>query len=82
MSDNPPPGSTEADRVQQYRQLVLEYEALDEEIDHLLELHQGAAERMSASDLEHYRNLARRRDDIHNQIRELEQQIALDDENA
>ncbi|MBI5958477.1 MAG: hypothetical protein HY866_07080 [Chloroflexi bacterium] len=82
MSDNPPPGSADVNRVQEYQRLVLAYEALDEEIDGLLELHQGGTDHMSASDLDHYRELARRRDEIHNQIRELEQQIALDDENS
>jgi hypothetical protein len=84
MTDNPQPekssGSGDLDRVQEYRRLVLEYEALDEQVDALLELHQGATDRMSSRDLVHYRELARRRDDIHNQMRELEQQILLDDD--
>ncbi len=75
-----PGGSGDLDRVQEYRRLVLAYEALDEEVDALLELHQGGTDHMSSRDLNHYRELARRRDDIHNQMRELEQQILLDDD--
>jgi len=61
---------------------VLEYEALDEEIDALLEHHQGATEKMSPDDLERYRDMARRRDDVYNQMKALEQQIFQDDENG
>jgi len=83
MAGNPQPGETgDVSQVQEYQRLVLEYEALDEEIDVLLERHQGAAERMSPEDLRQYREMARRRDDIYNQMKTLEQQIFQDDENS
>jgi hypothetical protein len=82
MTDSfqPEEPSGDLDRVQEYRRLVLAYEALDEEVDALLVRHQGETDQMSGRDLAHYRELARRRDDIHNQMRELEQQILLDDD--
>lgn len=83
MTVNPQPSGTpdpdDLDRVNEYRRVVLEYEALDEEIDELLARHHGATERMSDEDFEHYRELARRRDDIYNQMKALERQI-LDEE--
>lgn len=79
--DYPQPEDTsDLGRVHHYERLVLEYEALDKEIHALLAIHHGATDKMSTRDLEHYRELARRRDDIHNQMRELEQQILLDDD--
>ncbi len=39
MADNPQPGETgDLDQVQAYQKIVLEYEALDEEIDALKKL--------------------------------------------
>jgi hypothetical protein len=82
MTDNPQSGETnDLDLVQTYRKVVLEYEALDEEIDTLMAEHDGATEKMSEADLAHYRELARRRDDVYNQMKALEQQL-LDDDNA
>ena len=81
MADNPQPdGSPDIERVQAYQKLVLEYEALDEEIDGLLARHQGATENMSDDDYERYRDLADRRDQVYNQLKILERQIFQDDE--
>ncbi|MBN1202763.1 MAG: hypothetical protein JXJ20_12995 [Anaerolineae bacterium] len=81
MTDNPQPDKpSDMDKVQEYRKLVIEYETLDEEIDKLFASHNGAAEQMSNEDYEHYRKLARSRDDVHNQLKALERQILLDDE--
>ncbi|MBN1680646.1 MAG: hypothetical protein JW966_10165 [Anaerolineae bacterium] len=81
MTDNLQPNTPDdIDLVQRYRQTVLEYEALDEEIDGLLSRHDGATEHMSAEDHDHYRRLAYKRDTIYNQMKALERQIALDDE--
>jgi hypothetical protein len=86
VADNPQPGGTDdpgdVGRVQEYQRLVLDYEALDEQIDALLERHHGAAEKMSPDDLKRYRELARRRDDVYNQMKALEQQIFQDDDNS
>lgn len=84
MTDNPQPGSSpgsgDLDRIKTYQKLVLDYEALDEEIDNLLAAHRGSTERMSDDDYEHYRELAHRRDEIHNRIKALEREILLDDD--
>ncbi|NDJ75705.1 MAG: hypothetical protein GYB65_05560 [Chloroflexi bacterium] len=74
------PETGDLNLVQQYRKLVLTYEALDEEIDALLARHDGATENMSDEDYDHYRALAYRRDDIYNQMKAIERQI-LDDDN-
>ncbi|HVO71663.1 MAG TPA: hypothetical protein VMT24_16555 [Aggregatilineaceae bacterium] len=86
MAVNPQPGGSDdpgdVGRVQEYQRLVLEYEALDEQIDELLERHHGTAEKMSPDDLKRYRELARRRDDVHNRMKVLEQRIFQDDDNS
>lgn len=69
-------------RVQEYRRLVLEYEALDEQVDALMARHPGVSEPAAGDDLDHYRELSRRRDDVYNRLKELEQQISLDDDNG
>jgi hypothetical protein len=66
-------------QVERYRQLVLEYEALDEQIDALLASHNGATEKMSDEDFESYRNLAHRRDYVYNQMKAMEQLVLGDD---
>ena len=78
MAENPNPN--EMSLVQQYQKLVLEYEALDEEIDGLLARNNGATENMSDEDYERYREMANHRDYVYNQMKALERQIALDDE--
>ena len=66
-------------QVEDYRRIVLQYEAIDEEIDALLASHGGDAEAMSMEELERYRELARRRDDLFNEIRMLEQTLLHDE---
>jgi uncharacterized heparinase superfamily protein len=68
--------------VQAYRKLVLLYEALDAEIDKLIMAHGGHSEDMPPEDLQRYRDLAHKRDDLQNQMREMEQSLALDDESS
>lgn len=84
MTANIQPGSKrdpgDQDRVQEYQRLVLEYEALDAEIDALLAKHRGATEKMSDEDYERYRDLARHRDFVHNQMKGLERELFSDDE--
>lgn len=63
-----------------YRQLVLEYEALDEQIDQLIMQHEGHTENMSPEDLAHYRELAHKRAEIRNEMRYLEQQLFNNDD--
>ncbi|MDE2853263.1 MAG: hypothetical protein OXN88_03740 [Chloroflexota bacterium] len=63
--------------VRRYRQLVEAYEALDGEIDELLTAARGKTERMSAADLRQYRGLARKRTELLNDMRQLEQALNL-----
>lgn len=66
-------------QVHRYQQLVLQYEALDREIDALIMTHGGGTENMSPEALSHYRELAYRRDDIQNEMRALEQELNIDE---
>lgn len=66
--------------VQQYQALVARYEALDEEIDALLMAYGGHTEDIPFIELARYRKLARERDDLESEMRELEQQLNLDDD--
>jgi hypothetical protein len=72
-------GADDFDLVQQYQALVLEYEELDKQVDKLLAQHDGATENMSDEDYEQYRTLAYRRDDVYNQMKNLESQLFSDD---
>ena len=74
-------GDNLIDDVQRYREMVLTYEALDEEIDTFIAERGGKKEHeMSASELSHYRELSRRREDLLNEIRILEHQLNLDED--
>lgn len=64
-------------QVQQYRAVVLRYEALDEQIDALIMRYGGSSEKMPPADFALYRQLAAERDEIFSQMRELEQELAL-----
>lgn len=75
-----PEGTEDIERVQRYKQLVLEYEALDEEIDALLAQHGGATEKMPDEAYQRYRELAIHRDYVYNQMKRLEREIFPDDE--
>jgi hypothetical protein len=69
------------ENVQRYRQLVLDYETLDEEIDDYIKKRgTGGIEEMSEAELTHYRELFRRRDDLLNEMRILEKKLRLDEE--
>jgi hypothetical protein len=79
----PPEGKgmlDDVERVQAYKRLVLEYEALDEQIDALLAQHHGATESMPDEAYQHYRELASHRDYVYNQMKRLEREIFPDDE--
>lgn len=67
------------DKVQMYRAIVLQYEQIDARIDALIMAAGGKQDRLSVHDLEEYRELARKRDDLQNEMRWLEQQL-MDDE--
>ena len=62
-------------QVTRYNELVQEYHTLDEQIDDLIHAHQGHSENMSDESRETYRQLARQRDDIFNEMRTMEQTL-------
>ncbi len=64
--------------VQRYRELVGDYETLDKRIDDLIMRHDGGTESMSEADFEAYRELARHRTEVQNEMRVLEQQLEID----
>ncbi len=66
-------------QVQQYRKLVLLYEALDKEIDQLIMKHGGASQKMPSEALARYRELAHKRDNVQNEMRQLEQLLDIGD---
>ena len=68
--------------VQKYRGLVEAYEALDSRIDELVTASRGRTDRMSAADLRQYRELARKRTELLNDMRLLEQQLNLSGDDA
>ncbi|MCY4070166.1 MAG: hypothetical protein OXG60_02595 [Chloroflexi bacterium] len=74
-------GSQKSDQlklVRRYRELVGDYESLDKRIDDLIMRHDGGTESMSEADFEAYRELARRRTEVQNEMRILEQQLEID----
>lgn len=78
MADNKP--NDTQDKVKMYRELVLQYEDIDAEIDALIMAADGMPERMTAEAMTRYRELARRRDDLQNEMRWLEQQLMDEEE--
>lgn len=67
------------DKIQRYRQIVLQYEQVDAEIDALIMAADGMPDKMSPADLKRYRDLAHQRDELQNEMRWLESQL-LDEE--
>ncbi|GAB4547643.1 MAG: hypothetical protein OHK0023_09370 [Anaerolineae bacterium] len=63
--------SDELTRVREYQQAVLAYEALDKQIDELLQSAGGHTEDLPDEDFLRYRELATRRDFAHNRMMEL-----------
>ena len=68
--------------VQQYRQLVEAYEALDSQIDELVTAGRGRKEQMSSAELRRYRELAQKRAELLNDMRLLEQRLNLAGDDA
>lgn len=79
MNRTDEPGDLQG-QISRYREVVLRYEALDEEIDALIMSHGGSSDKMPPGDLRRYRQLARERDDLFSEMRELEQSLQLDDD--
>ncbi len=68
--------------VAHYRQLVEAYEALDSKIDELIMANGGKSEDMSAADMRLYRKWARQRNEMLNEMRLLERQLNLMEDDA
>ena len=68
--------------VAHYRQLVEAYEALDSKIDELIMANGGKSEDMSAQDRRLYRKWARQRNEMLNEMRLLERQLNLMEDDA
>ncbi|MCU0475207.1 MAG: hypothetical protein MUC99_03680 [Anaerolineae bacterium] len=62
-----------------YQALVAAYEAIDERIDAFLASRGISLDKMSDADKLHYREMCRERDDVHNEMRALEQMLFGDD---
>ncbi len=78
----PPEESGHFALVQRYRQLVEAYEALDSRIDELVTASRGDTNEMSADDLRQYREWARQRTELLNDMRLIEQQLNLSGDDA
>jgi hypothetical protein len=64
-----------AEKAQQYRQSVLDYEALDEQIDQLLQSRGGHSDQLTDEEYTHYRELADLRDLAYNRMKTLERSL-------
>ena len=74
----PKPDAQQLRLVQTYRQLVERYEAKDRAIDDLIMGYGGLSQNMPAAAHDEYRRLAVERLELLNQMRLLEQQLAID----
>lgn len=63
------------EQVQIYQHVVQAYEELDKQIDTLIMRNGGLSKNMSAGDREQYRELARKRRDLFNEMRVLERNL-------
>lgn len=71
------PDKEQMELVAHYRQLVEAYETLDSKIDELIMANGGKSEDMSAEDRRLYRQWARQRNEMLNEMRLLERQLNL-----
>jgi hypothetical protein len=65
------------DLVKRYQALVLQYSALDKQIDQLIMAHGGASENLSSEDRLRYREMAQQRDEIQNEMHEIEVELNI-----
>lgn len=68
--------------VAHYRQVVEAYEALDNQIDELIMANGGKSEDMSSEDRRLYREWARQRNEMLNEMRLLERRLNLMEDDA
>jgi hypothetical protein len=69
-------------RVQEYEKLVLAYEALDEVIDAMLTQDRGQTEEMSVEELNRSREMFRERNEMLNQLRFMEHELMIEDDDT
>ncbi len=67
-------------QVQNYRKIVLIYEGLQSQINELLKRYGGSSQNMTDEDRENYRLLAKKRDEVMNEMRVLEQMLLQEEE--
>jgi tRNA A37 threonylcarbamoyltransferase TsaD len=70
-----PKAAEMAQRAHEYEQSVLAYEALNQQVDALLNASGGHRSNLSSEALSHYRILAARRDDAYNTMKTLERAL-------
>lgn len=70
------------EQVEKYNQLVQQYHELDEQIDTLLMQYDGHTENMPDEAMRQYRNLARQRDDVFNNMKAMEQTLFVDEDES
>lgn len=69
---------SDREQVQVYREMVLRYESLDEQIDALIMGYGGTSDRMPPEAHTEYRQLANQRDELLSDIRAMEQELFPD----
>lgn len=79
MTDRSEP--QDASLLGKYRETVLAYEAISEEIASLLEANGGGTVKMSDDDFMRYRDMARRRDMLYDMMKRLEVRLLGEDAN-
>jgi hypothetical protein len=70
-----PDNNSVLEQINAYRAVVLEYEGLNDEIHQLIEAHDGSTEKMTQADVERYRTLARRRNEVLHERRWMEREL-------
>ncbi len=76
-NDNPP--TDEMTLLERYRQVVLAYESVGNEIAALLEANGGGTQRMSDEEYLRYREMASRRDVLYDTLKHLEVRLLGDE---
>ncbi len=78
MNENSQP--EDATLLEKYRETVLAYEQISQEIADLLGANDGGTEKMSDEEYLRYRDLSRRRDILYDMMKHLEVQLLGEDE--
>lgn len=60
------------EQAQHYQNLIAEYEGLSQQIQALLDANAGHTENLAEADMLKYRQLAKRRDELYDQIKSIE----------